>query len=117
MRGITILRKLQLVSSIKDRAIKVNVAGMEFIMTLNIRLQDSMLCVAGLQSMWGFEATRIPLNISIDDLHFRRQLQESISPVKLVTDIKTPVVLKSRTRTMSGLYHKVKVLYQPSKYN
>lgn len=103
-------RKLPFGSSIKVPAIKVNVAEMEFIMTPNIRLQDSMLSVAELQSMWGFEATRMPLSISINELHFRRQLQKSISLVTVVPDNETPMILKSRTRTMSGLYHEVKVL-------
>ena len=67
-------RSLPFGSFIEVPAFKLNVAEMEFIMTPDIRLQEGMLSVEYLRSVWGFEATRMPLSILIYVLHFRWQL-------------------------------------------
>ena len=103
-------RKLPFGSSITFPAIKANVAEMEFNIVPNVRLQDSMLPVQELQHMWGFETTRIPPSITIDELRLQKNLQKSISLVTLVSDNETPMIMKSGTETLSGIYHEIKIL-------
>jgi hypothetical protein len=87
---------------------------MEFNLVPNYRLQECMLWVKDLQGVWGFEEAKMPKSVAVGELRLQRQLQKSLSLVTLAPDDRTLLIFKSRTRTLSGLYHEIKVINDTS---
>jgi hypothetical protein len=98
-------------SSINVPKVEADTSNMQFDLVPNYKLYDRMLSAESLRQMWKFDTAEMPPCISLDQLNLQKQLQKSITLVTIETSSHSPMMIfKSRTRTMSGLYHEVKVL-------